>query len=619
MTPELAAVAPAPTADPRETTRRLLEAMSIKRVINVDDDACDETEQSLETVIAALRSDALPVPAVAGAVLTDEESAQPEDRDVDDVIALVSERWSELSDERRSELTLAATQGVASKEAPPGGQSEEVAANQAALLALPELLGDSIEFIKISLAEWREKGQALLSAQDPTLLLFDRSFEREGQSKTAGDELVRGILARKDLAHVRVGLLTYTVDDVGQEAAIAKTLSDGIEGERREAIVIAKSRLGASQAFPEALRMILYADELEAFRSHAVSSLADSNCKAVEFLKDVERYALMATFEASRREGAYETDNVIRMAGAWARRTLNACLREAGFVDGALSKLRTAAAIDLYFDGSSEPESLAEITWQERFDSGAYLSSLALPVEIGDIFRVFDLLGPDNSKGADRFYILLAQACDIAVRPDGKRGYDLQNVALTQLKPAVLLNSGSAFKPIAPSEADFGIFDLPSKHPWRVHFNRQVHVPTLALDACVMNANGRASIGRETPPPAALCTSWALRLAQMQRQAGKMIDKFSSMEVALEPVNGQASAAQAAMRELAAAVAGAGARHSMGLTARIDTAGGIIEYGLERYARVTDSTARGLLTLSANHHTRPADDYPLFFRPEASG
>lgn len=67
-----------------------------------------------------------------------------------------------------------------------------------------ELLEGVADFRRMSLADWRAAGEALLDDQVPTLLLFDRSFDERG-SATAGDDLVRGILARDDRDHVPRG------------------------------------------------------------------------------------------------------------------------------------------------------------------------------------------------------------------------------------------------------------------------------------------------------------------------------------------------------------------------------------------------------------------------------
>lgn len=588
----------------RENTQRLLAEMAIQRVIHVDDDYTGGLVPDKAMVIAALRSDALNPILATAAFLTEEEQEGARSLDTEGVIGLLESRWDELDAERQAELTLAASPAAA----PAVGDVDQFDAQteQATLLKLPELLG-GIDFVKLDLAGWRESGMAMIEDGRPTLLFFDRSFG-EGSLAKAGDDLARGILARVDLAHVRLGVLTHTAEDIGREQQIADEISAGIAEACRPVIVIAKSRL-AEGSFVDALRMTLYANELEVFRAHAVKSIEAASAAATEFVDTVERYALMATFEAARAEGSYETDNAIRMADAEARRVLAAKLRDQTFVDAALKPLRNAAAVDLYLEGPHVPSALTTIAWRERFDEGQYLSSLGMPIEVGDVFRLHDMLRSGRDKGQDRFYVLLAQPCDMGVRRNGTRSNGLRKAVLTWLHPAATDEVGG-FKEAKGNQQSIGLFMPDSGVPWTVDFAHQIQVPTIALDACVMNSDGEGVIGPSTAAPCSIAASWEARLDKMRHVAGRMIVAYEDLATAIDRTS--RSACRGA-QHIAAAVAGAETTHKLGLTAQIDTANQVVRYGIERYARITGPTAFGLLTLSVHHHSRPAFDNDLFF------
>ena len=315
----------------------LLQLLAITRVINVDDDHAAAPSQSLEQVLGALRAGTVDRVLVARLVLTDDEEAEADALELDEVVEALESRWEDLGDDHREELTQAALRAEQANEGPVGQQSEAVASNNAALLALPDLFEEHVTYRSMGLKEWRTTGQALLDDGERTLLLFDRSFEREGGSPTGGDELVRGILTRDDLQHVYVGLLTHTATDVGREASIAEEIN--AEGDpSRPVIVVAKRRLSEG-GFPEALRLVLFAAELEAFRAHAITSLARANTEGTRVLEEVDRYLLLASFEAARREGVYEADFALRMANTFVRRTLTAAMREEQFIDDVVTNL----------------------------------------------------------------------------------------------------------------------------------------------------------------------------------------------------------------------------------------------------------------------------------------
>lgn len=596
----------------KRLTRQLLDALGITRVINVDDDHAQGQIQSKESVIGALRAGTLDTVLVARFILPDEKDGSADALDLDEAITLVEERWEELGDDNRVELSFAASR--AADEGPLERQPEAVVSNNAALLALPDLLGDDIELVRMGLVEWRATGQQLLVDVRPTLLLFDRSFENEGQSATAGDDLVRGVLGRDDRDHVYVGLLTHTASDEGREDEIAREISAGVTPPR-PVIVVAKRRL-QTDSFPEALRVLLFSRELEEFRAHAIRSLEIAGAQGINFMRDVTRYALLASFEAARSEGVFETDLAMRMPAAVSRKHLAKELRDGAFIEGALEQLRNAAGIELYFEAAEKPSEISKIEWDERFDDATTLSGLALPLEIGDIFRVHDLLANGKSRGADRYYILLAQACDLSVRADGKRGNELNSLVLTEIRRAVKVPDTDTYRDLKDNQADVGIL-IPSENElWRIQFARQIHVPTLALDACITSGSGKSIIKTDASASKSLPSSWLRRFERMKAECADLLKEYKTLEQGTSVVEGKEAEGRAVTRHLVAALLSTKPKHKLGLTAKIDPAKDAIEFGLERYARIADNAARGLLALLANHHARPAFDAPLFVEAE---
>ena len=594
----------------KEQIQELLTALGITRVINVDDDHAQGTQQSKEEVLGAIRALSIDMVLVARLILPDSEDEQAGELSQDEVLDMVSTSWDDLTDRQRDELTQAALRAQASGGGPVGDQPQDVAGNNAALLALPELLEGVVDFRRMSLADWRVAGEALLDDQVPTLLLFDRSFEQEGGSATAGDDLVRGVLARDDRDHVHVGLLTHTAADEGRENDISVEITDGLTTSR-PVIVVAKRRL-QEQQFPQALRLVLFAPEIEDFRSHAVESLNQANRKAIEALQGVDQYLLLAAFEAAREEGLYETDYAMRIAATFARKSLAVSLRDASFVENVLNKLRNAGAVKLYLDGVPRPTQYYQVQWDEQFEAGDSLASLRSPLDVGDIFKFHNLFGKGRNQGGPRYYILLTQACDLSVRADGRRNNDLTRVVLTELKPAAKDDKGT-YRPPKPNQADLGPLLEPGGDLWRVQFASQIWVPVLALDACVTSGNGHGVISCADVTHRSLPGSWIHRHQKMQVEVRRLVSKFQDMDSVLNTVQGKEDYVCLARRHVTAALLGTAIKHSDGLTAKIDAAAEKIEFGVERFARVSDTTARGLLSLLLQHQSRPAFDGKLLY------
>jgi hypothetical protein len=90
------------------------------------------------------------------------------------------------------------------------------------------------------------------------------------------------------------------------------------------------------------------------------------------------------------------------------------------------------------------------------------------------------------------------------------------------------------------------------------------------------------------------------------------------METMLSNIESDNAEVCSAKKHIVAALLGTAVRHKDGVTEKIDADGSSIEFGLERYARVADTTARGLLAMLIQHHARPAFDGPLFREPGSS-
>jgi hypothetical protein len=154
---------------------------------------------------------------------------------------------------------------------------------------------------------------------------------------------------------------------------------------------------------------------------------------------------------------------------------------------------------------------------------------------------------------------------------------------------------------------------------WRVEFSRQLQVPTLALDACVTSGIGKSVVAIDAVASKSLPSSWAQRLDRMRREAASIIRKYRDLEQSISSTNDRNDREQELRVHLAASLLGTKTKHNDGLTARIVTEAETIEFGVERYARISDNTAQGLFALLVNHHARPAFDTPIFVNTEDRG
>lgn len=119
---------------------------------------------------------------------------------------------------------------------------------------------------------------------------------------------------------------------------------------------------------------------------------------------------------------------------------------------------------------------IKEEEWYEEIE---YVNKVYSPVSNGDIFQI-----------GNKYYILLGQPCNLSIRPEGKRGYDLDQAFLLPLT-----TKEKAEEKLCLSEGLIGRFQYPFKNEYsHILFCDQKRVSLSLLDLVSYNANGLAEI-----------------------------------------------------------------------------------------------------------------------------
>jgi hypothetical protein len=577
----------------------MLKALKIRRLITVDDDHATPAGLDKEVLIAGIRAEQADLTVIQSVLMG---MGTGGGRDSETMIAAVDACWDKFSDEQRDRLAESLGDWV----------SLQNDAQQELRAALREVLAADIEITAMTYAQWRAAGLSVLKDGVSTLLLVDRNFEKENGGAKAGDEIIKEVLSRSDLGHVFVGLLTQLATDLEQEVAIEAEVAAEINN-TRQVVVIAKSRLQsqALDTFAEALRVLFHADDVAALRKYAARVFREAGHDGAVALENISKYGVLASVEAAMNEGAFETDFLLRLAWAKAERCVDRAIRAPSLLQGALQQLRDAPDIKVYLKSGGKPDDIDSLSWEQKFLDKESLAELALPLEVGDIFRVYDLW---DSKSSDRYYILLSQACDLQIRGNGKRVYGVKNITLTRVRPAPKNDNGEGYRAAKFNEYSLGFLDKDDKGrvPWIIQFVDQLHVPAMALDACVASGSGLAELTVGQPMPPALPIGWAKRLDHLRKTTEKAVDSYRSLTDTRE----NAACKDLLDRHVAASLLGVAHQHKDGITGRIDPSSESIRFGVERYARLTGAMARGVFIKMAHYRARPALDAPIFADPD---
>lgn len=409
-------------------------------------------------------------------------------------------------------------------------------------------------------------------------------------------------MLEQDLAHVRAGLLTLTASDEAAEIQLTKDLRARFKAQSDRVVAIGKFRLKNIVEFPAAVRMLLLVAEVAAYRTLAIEAADSAHAKVIQHLNDLHDYTFIGAIAAAQDEGTFELDHPLRMAQRVYQQQLLRAVRDEEFGTSMLPHFREGA-VGTFVNASAAGRQIREVLRADIFEPDGHVNELGLPIEIGDVFRV-ESLYPTTSKrqkAAPAFYILLAQACDLSVRSDGKRSNDLLELVLQRVEKVDEEELKMNVTKIGRMHL-LGELDAKSEQKWAVNFARTIVVPTAAIDATVFTEDGASILDPNIVESRPMAAGWLLRQKSLANFAAGILGEFGKAELAMKKVSGK----EELLLRLGASLAGATMQQSNGVTALLDPAQGILKFGIQRYGRVRSDIAVNVASLSATYSSRPA-------------
>ena len=511
----------------------------------------------------------------------------------------VREAWDRLNVAGRQELVARARAADAAEPLPvtSGDVVEDIDATAAS--SLEDILGqlDDCEYITLSFGEWKQRSGALLADENAssTVLLFDRDFSREEEGTADGGfELIREVQA-KNTGYC--GLISHTISR-GSEYDAWLELADEHKLDRDRFVVISKARLTGDArnyyGFLGMLRLVALSDRFAVVKSKAWAIFQDSVDKAKEAMERLSTLDFdRIVFESSRREGVWEPDTLFRVFGILMRRQAQLRLHEET-ISSAVAQARNVSAVPEEIaaavrDDSASHEAL-RIQRFEVYESGDDLNRSHAPIELGDIFET-----ESNKKR----YILLAQPCDLMVRPNGKRSYDDKlgrTVALVALVDKQAGEKGSW--------GELPFYNHTTGKSAFANFGSAHQVRLAVLDLCAVRADGSAVIQVNANSPELLIPPWQARYKKLKRFFKTALERWEILGA--KQVDGD-------LKSLALP--------RFSTTVRVDAAvsGQTVQYGLKRVMRLRQPRSGALLTSFAQYQARAAFQHDFDPRPDVEG
>lgn len=229
----------------------------------------------------------------------------------------------------------------------------------------------------------------------------------------------------------------------------------------------------------QGLKNVIWLKQIEKVKEMAGNAVNEACAVLENGMKSIDP----ATFNrmviaSSKVEGCWEFESLSRIIMVY----LNKGLKQGIKKQFAEFQQNTNSIRALDGPNSSEiinDEILNLIRGGEWYDEIDYVNQVYSPISNGDIFQI-----------GNKYYILLGQPCNLSIRPEGKRGYDLDQAFLLPLT-----TKDKTEEKLYLSEGTKGDFQYPFKNDYfHILFSDRKRVSLSLLDLVSYNANGLAEI-----------------------------------------------------------------------------------------------------------------------------
>jgi len=378
--------------------------------------------------------------------------------------------------------------------------------------ALQDIVGTG-RLVPLSPAAWEKQEPEVIKAAGAhrVIVLFDQDLSNAGGSQTGGMALVKNLLAKDTSGNLLCGLLTHTATMADQhERWEALSQEPGVDRDRF--LVVPKEWLRLDpMGFARMLKLVALSTDCQKLKTKIKAMLDSALAEAAKQVDGISVFDFdHVVFRAAYEEGMWEPDMLFRLHAIFSRTEL----RKQSHSDKELAQLlerpRKVSLIPTDSESAPAPSSW-RLQQQEMYDSGEYINTLHLPIEIGDIFQKAD-------GKSTKSFILVGQPCDLMVRSNGERAPEITDVVLAEVSPSDKLRP---YTELLPCFGD----DPAAKH--YVMFRRIHMVAPCVLDLCVFNADGTSIMDLSTPCPAQLTPSWRIRFEVVRQKVKSVIGRYA--------------------------------------------------------------------------------------------
>lgn len=482
--------------------------------------------------------------------------------------------WSKLPDKDRERVYQTLRGAVGSVK-----EDDQAASALSGLFA-------NLPFQTFSLRGWNSQKDSFISSSrhKKTLYLFDQDFRGEGKSETEGIKLIAEMLPVKGAI---CGLLSHRVN-LDTEYRDWTRIAEDHHLDKDRFLVISKQRLTKPDkydGFVRMLKLVALAAKCAALKKRTATVIRSSLRAALARLDSLHIFDFEnMVFTVSQAEGVWEPDTLFRLFGIYQRLEARELAKGDLQLQELVNRVRAVSDIKIRPAGVAHT-SCWEVQRLELYEEADYINKYYMPIDLGDIF--------EKTPGGKQF-ILIAQPCELMVRPDGKRAPAVSEATLLEMVPSGVEN------PVAFYELRH--YNLDSGDSVRVSFNRKHIVKLCVLDMCAYQPDGAARLALDEPCPSQVIPAWKAHHEKLKEELTGYIARYERLDR-----SGATGDVLKEIRRLAHPVSS----NDNIFKARIDLNPKQISFGLRRIRRLSQSHSAALLTQFGNYSSRSAFDVDL--------
>ena len=366
--------------------------------------------------------------------------------------------WQEASYDTRSKLTC--------------DFERQIGKDFTSISPLSQLL-EFCEFQIKTPEEWsKEKAKLLKEADEtPTLFLFDRDLGKAGLGSEGGDKLLADAINH---GKAICGMLSHHFSLEEEQEKWLDFVNKGMPGDRF--ILISKKHLHDEKqlGFVRMVKLTILNSPCRELVKLLAERMREGIKAASESVSAINIFDFEdIVFKKSQGEGVWEADTLFRLLSLYQKKELRGDEGKNKPIHESVEKIRKVLNVQTHEKFSSKEKSW-EIQRLEWYEEAKELNEHFLPLGLGDIF--------EKTNGQKRF-MLLCQPCDLMIRLNGKRNYQLSDVFLVEITPNY--NESTAY-----TKAKF--FDPENGKGHFVNFQCRFAVSLDILDLCALNKSGEA-------------------------------------------------------------------------------------------------------------------------------